>query len=67
MCKHNKSIYGLMQASENWYDRPKTFLLDESVQQNKIVAKPIDSSFLNVPVWVDDIIVACSDLQQIKI
>ena len=35
VCKVKISIYGIKQANKNWYDRLKSFLLDESLQQSE--------------------------------
>ena len=68
VCKLNKSIYGLKKASKNWFDRLKSFLLDEKCQQSKsdncLYVKSKKQELINVLVWVDDIIVACSDTDQ---
>ena len=70
LCKLNKSIYGLKQVIKNSYDRLKTFLPDESFQQNKndycVYVKQEDSILIHVQAWVDDIIVASTDVEQIK-
>ena len=63
----NKVIYGIKQASKNWYDRRKNFLLDENFKQSKndfcIHVKFEGTSLMYVREWVDDILVASSDLQ----
>ena len=70
VCTLNKSIHGLNQASKNVYDRFKKLLLDRSFQQSRshfcLNVKSENSSFLLVLVWLDDIMVASCDLEQLN-
>ena len=67
VCKLKISIYGLQQASKNWYDRLKTLLLDGSFQRSKNdYYLYVKNELIYVPVWVDDIIVASCDFKQMK-
>ena len=70
VCVSKKSIYGLKQASKNWYDCLKNNLLDENFQQSKnnycLCVKREDYSLKNILVWVDENILASFDHEQIK-
>ena len=69
--KLNKFIYGLKQASKHWFDRLKTFLLHENLHQSGndycLHVKREDTSLIKFVVREDDIIVAISDLEHVKI
>ena len=69
-CKQNKSIYGLKQASKNWYDRLKNFLVDESFEQSKreysLYVKREPGKTIYVLVWIYDVLVASSSLKQVQ-
>ena len=63
VCKLNKSIYGLKQAANNWYEALANLLVSEGYQRSRndyclFVRKEADGTFSYVLVWVDDIIVA---------
>ena len=66
--KSRKSVWTF--NGKNWYDRLKTFLPDENFRQSKsdpcFCVKRGDSCFMYVLVWVKCIIVASSDLEQIR-
>ena len=70
VCKLDKSTYALKQASKNWYDRLKTFIVKENFKQSKsdycLYVKKQPEETIYVLVWIDDIILATSNLQQIQ-
>ena len=72
VCKLNISIHGLEQASKNWYDRLKNFLVEENIEQSKsdycLYVRKERGKTIYVFFGVDDItvIVASSNLEQIQ-
>ena len=64
-CHLKKSIYGLKQASREWYLKfdkiIKTFGFTENVVDNCIYVKFKGSRFTFVVLYVDNILLACSD------
>ena len=64
-CRLKKSIYGLKQASREWYLKfdkiIKTFGFAENVVDNCIYVKFKGSRFTFLVLYVDDILLACSD------
>jgi hypothetical protein len=64
-CKLNKSIYGLKQASRQWYlkfdEVIKKFSFIENQVDNYIYLKIKGSMFIILVLYVDDILLACSD------
>lgn len=65
VCKLNKSIYGLRQASRQWFHTFAAALLDYGFAQSRsdysLFVKGSGSSFVALLVYVDDIVLAGSD------
>ena len=65
-CKLKKSIYRLKQASQQWYlkfnDTITSFGLRENTVDQCIYLKVSGSKFISLILYVDDILLASSDL-----
>ena len=65
-CKLKKSIYGLKQASRQWYlkfnDIITSFGFKENIVDRCIYLKVSGSKFIFLILYVDDILLASSDL-----
>lgn len=61
VCKLNKAIYGLRQASRAWYNELKSYLISlgfkPTISDTSLFILKSDSFFIIVLVYVDDIIV----------
>lgn len=61
VCKLSKSLYGLKQASQNWYAKLSSTLLHEGFTQSysdsTFFVKTSNSIFLAVLIYVDDILI----------
>ncbi|KAM2808794.1 hypothetical protein PS2_043635 [Malus domestica] len=67
VCKLNKSIYGLKQASRQWFLKFDQVITSHGFTENKmddcIYLKFKGSNFIFLILYVDDILLASSDLQ----
>ena len=65
-CRLKKSIYGLKQASRQWYLKfdgtIRKFRFKENVEDNCIYAKFKNKKFIFLILYVDDILLANSDV-----
>lgn len=66
-----KSLYGLKQASRQWYEKLASYLLTigfiQSQADNSLFIKKIEKSFIALLVYVDDIILIGDDMHEINI
>ena len=65
-CHLKKSIYGLKQASRQWYlefeQTIRNFGFKENVEDNCVYAKFKNGKFIFLVLYVDDILLASSDV-----
>jgi hypothetical protein len=65
-CRLKKSIYGLKQASRQWYlkfdETVRKFGFKENEEDNCIYAKFKNGKFIFLILYVDDILLASSDI-----
>ena len=70
VCKLNKSMYGLKQSPKCWNDALDEYLkslgFDQSSCDSCIYVKLVDKSLCMISVYVDDIIVACKNLEDLE-
>ena len=65
-CRLKKSIYGLKQASRQWYlkfdSTIKKFGFKENIEDNCVYSKFKDGKFIFLILYVNDILLASSDV-----
>ncbi|KAF5449474.1 hypothetical protein F2P56_029915, partial [Juglans regia] len=69
VCKLLKSLYGLKQASRQWYSKLSTVLVNSGFSQSKadysLFTREKHGIFVAILVYVDDILVASNDLDSV--
>jgi len=70
VCRLTKSLYGLKQASRQWFAKLSSFLINVGFTQSKsnysLFTRKITNNFTTILVYVDDIILAGDCLSEIN-
>jgi len=65
-----KSLYGLMQASKQWYDKLTTFLYSikftHSIDDSSLFIRNTENAFTTLLIYVDDILIAGNNMKEIQ-
>ncbi|XP_014517259.1 uncharacterized protein LOC106774734 [Vigna radiata var. radiata] len=69
ICKLTKSLYGLKQASRQWFEKLSSYLISVNYKQSKsdhsLFTKRTDTCFTALLVYVDDIVLAGNSMEEI--
>ncbi|XP_019435951.1 PREDICTED: uncharacterized protein LOC109342419, partial [Lupinus angustifolius] len=71
VCLLKKSLYGLKQSSRQWYRRFDTFMLENGYCRSEhdscvYYKKLANKSFIYLLLYVDDMLIACKNMSEIK-
>ena len=70
ICRLTKSLYGLKQASKQWYDKLISFLLTTNFVHSKVDSsmfiKKTETSFMALLIYVDGILIAGNNMNEIN-
>jgi len=69
VCKLKKALYGLKQASREWFDKLSVFFISvgytQSMNDHSLFINSSERSFTTILMYVDDIILAGNDKEEI--
>ncbi|KAJ0432465.1 putative RNA-directed DNA polymerase, Protochlorophyllide reductase [Helianthus annuus] len=70
VCRLRKSLYGLKQASRNWYQKFSAALLENGFSQSKadysLFTHTNGNRFVAILIYVDDVIITGDDIEKIN-
>ena len=70
VCKLNKALYGLKQSPRAWYSKINNFLLSigfiRTNSDHSVFVKISDKIKIIIAIYVDDLIIACNNLEELN-